>query len=172
MEEMSLCSIGVMSSLFRNLVTLLKVQSLFGFRRLLERYLLVAPYMIYSLLLTEGIWGTTRELGDIVSETSAIGEVQDSEKRAAESVLLAEEGKKGKVAAAHEKARKIIEEAEAESRSAKEAAERRGAEEAARETKRVMADAEKAAAKIRKAKPTAAALKGIADEIVKGIAGE
>ena len=66
----------------------------------------------------------------------------------------------------------IIEDAEAEARSIREEALKTGAVEAAKEVKRMMADAERAAAKIGKSKPSAAMVKQVADEIAKGIVGE
>ena len=127
--------------------------------------------MIYSLILSESTWAT-RGTSDTMSETSAISEVQNSEKKAAESVMHAEEWRKTKVAEAHEKAKKIIEEAETESRAIREDAVSKGLSLAAIETKKMMAEAERAAARIKKSRPAASALKGIANDIVNEITGE
>ena len=127
--------------------------------------------MRYSLILRKGSWvpsGTS----DIVSETSAINEVQNAEKKAADSIVHAEEEKKNRILQAHEKARKIVDEAEAEARSIREGALKRGADQAAKETKKMMADAEKVVAKIRKAKPTASVINGVVIDMVKEIVGE
>lgn len=120
-------------------------------------------------ILKRGIWVPS---SDIVSETSAITEVQTAEKRAGESVQHATEEKTRRIAEAHEKARKILEDAQEEAKAMKEQESAKAMAEAEKEAKKIIADAEKAAAKIKKAKPTSAMIDSISKEIANKIVGE
>ena len=104
-----------------------------------------------------------------MSESNAIGHVQDAETKAKKLVADAEKRKAEKVQKANEKARQIVDGAEARTKEIRDDAVKKAAEQADKEREKSLFEASIAAKKVQKEELGKNKIKDIAEKVVRQI---
>lgn len=104
-----------------------------------------------------------------MSESNAIGHVQDAEAKAKKIVADAEKRKADKLQKANENARQIVDEAEAKTKNIRDDAVKKATEQADKEREKSLAEAGVAAKKVQKEELGKNKIKDIAEKVVRQI---